>query len=225
VQPGTTRRPAAMADRSQHTVRMAAQPQPVPITHTPGSTARRARPRTHTETGEVRLRCAEISGRRRDMHRIRKALRQAFAPRKEREVPATAERAGIAASSRKARTTMCTRARMEMSTARTLTAVGRNMTTAAGRIRLPNQHPIRRMLANDKEPRQTRVLLGERPADPAHRNSQQSPRARFSNSIETPRHDKEEPSKRGNSNNRAAQIDNWEAAARAVAISKVTRER
>jgi hypothetical protein len=112
---------------SRHTVHMAVRPRRVPTTLITVCTGRRVRVRTLTATGEVPSPYGATNGE------------------KERAAPVIAEQMEIAASSHRARTTICTPARMGTSTARTRAAVGKSMTMVAGRIQVQNQLPMPRM--------------------------------------------------------------------------------
>ena len=208
MQPGTTRRQDGTADRSRHTVRMAVRRLLEAITLTPVCMVQRARRQTLTAAGEAQLQYVATSGRGLHIDQTRRGLQQAFGPLKEREAPATAVPMGIAASSRRARMTICTPARMGTSIARSPAVVGRSMKTVAGRIRHPSRLLMPRTPNKDKGPKHSSVQLRVPQADPVHRNSQQSPQGQFSSSIATPRHAKQELSGHGSTNNQAAQIAN-----------------
>ena len=183
MQPGTTPRQAGTADLYQHTARMAVRPRRVLTTPIRVCMVQRVKVRTLTAIGAVRSRYAATSGHRPRIEQARKGLRQAFGLLKEHAVPVTAVQMGIVASSRKARMTICTPARTEMFTARTPAAVGRSMTTVAGRIRLPGRLPIARMQPGHKEPRPSSAQLRARRADLPRHNSQLSLRGQFNSSI------------------------------------------
>ena len=176
MQPGTTHRRAGTADLCQRTVRMAARPRLAPTTLIRVCTVQLARARTLTAIGAVQSRYAETSGRRPRIEQPRKERQPAFEPPKEREVSGSVERTGIAASSPRAKTTTCTPARMEMSTARTPAVHGRSTRMAAGQIQAPSPLLM---------PKVNSVLLRELPTERVLRNGQQLLRGQFNNSTVT----------------------------------------
>src|SRR5580704_17004811 len=108
------------------------------------------RARTRMAAGTVRLWYVGTSGPRPHIDPTRKGLRLGFEPLKEHAASVTPAEMETAASSHKARTTICTPAKTETSIARTPAGVGRSMRTVVGRILVPSRLRMPRMQANDK---------------------------------------------------------------------------
>ena len=119
---------------------------------------------------------------------------------------ATAEPMETAASSPKERMTTCTPVRTETSTAKIRAAVGRSMTTVAGRIRAPSLPLMPRMRPGHKRSRPNSVLLKAPLTDLQLHNSRQSLQGQFNSLIEPLRHGKQERSGHDSTNNRAVPI-------------------
>ena len=209
--PGTTPRQAGTADRYRRTARMAVRPRPAPITPTPVFMAQHARARMLTATGVARLRCAATSGHRLHIGLRRQEQRRVLGLRKVRAASGSVGPTGIVASSRKARTTMCTPVRMATFIARTQAAIGSSMRTGAGRIQAPNRRLMLRMRRELKVPRANSVPVRAQPTELALHNIQRCLQRRDNSLTETLRHARRERRGRSSSSGRGRVVRGaWE---------------